>query len=1073
MLRISCPHPYAIVTALFLLILAGFGLVTPIHATTPNQQNWVHQSGTCVPGMQGAVFGLSGDNCGGTGTSFDASTVYAHYVVQDVASVVAPCASVANGSTCYRMWYTGLGADNVRRIGYAVSGDGITWMRVAGTGGLGSVIGVGPAGNFDSSGVSYPTVVRSGGLYRMWYVGYNNSVFSIGYATSSDGRIWVRVTGPLTQGSVLRPSGVNGTFDQDLVAAPRVLIDSASPAVPCEGGRTSGTCYRMWYEGVDNAPTYVYLIGYAVSPDGMTWTRVPGTILGGAVAGRSPNGTFDSYATAVASVIKEGAFYRMWYDGRNNAGLVSIGHLVSTDGVNWVRPIPDQPVYTGSNDPFVASPDNVSAPMVVKDGLTYRMWYLPTDNRRISHAAMSPGAALDGLTVQATSGTYTLNFTTATAIPSGGSVLVTLPASISFADVGAIGVSGFSAGATLAAEASASTDAVSGGAARGALLVRLPNGSAVGPKSLSFSLANPPTASERIFVQTFDQRSVLERGAVILSVSTTSTTTPTAMPTDTSTNTPTTTNSPTGTSTNATMPTVTPTGTPTNTATPTVTPTGTSVGANRQPWSHSSGMCLPAVQGAIFAMPSTGCGGTTTTFEGQTIYSPFVLQDVVSAAVPCLGLANGSICYRMWYTGIGSDGFRRIGYATSPDGVNWIRVPGLSTGGAHFGPSGLSRFDAYQVSFPVVVHNGSTYLMWYVGYDGSVYSIGLATSTDAQTWIRVNGPLAGGAVLRPSGVSATFDRDLIAAPYVIIDQATAASPCENGRTNGVCYRMWYEGMYNGNGPVYTIGLALSPDGVNFTRVTGSAYRGAVLSSAPLGVFDENHTGVMSIVKDGPLYRMWYDAKDYFENYAIGHVTSFDGVNWVRPSPNQAVYSGGNDPGTFTPDNVWGPRVLKDGVTYRMWYPYSTSMESLRFGYATMTPGSPLNNLSGQRVGNTFTFTFNIAQSVPVNGHLLLVLPKSVALADATAGVISGFGAGATFSAEPAAVLDAAAQGVARWAFVLRLPNGVSAGAKSLSFTLANVPTGQISALSGEAPGRARLPRHCAGCARLWPLAAAR
>ena len=78
-----------------------------------------------------------------------------------------------------------------------------------------------------------------------------------------------------------------------------------------------------------------------MSPDGINWTRVPGSSGGGAVFARINNFTdFDSNSVGVPTVIKDGAFFRMWYEAKSYATPdFSTGYVVSTDGVNWVRPI--------------------------------------------------------------------------------------------------------------------------------------------------------------------------------------------------------------------------------------------------------------------------------------------------------------------------------------------------------------------------------------------------------------------------------------------------------------------------------------------------------------------------------------------------------------------------------------------------------------------------------------------------------------------------------------------------------------------------------------------------------------
>ncbi|WP_322489265.1 hypothetical protein, partial [Chloroflexus sp.] len=52
----------SLVSTIVLLWLIG-SLVPPasVSATIPNRQPWMHQPGTCLPTLEGAVFGLAGD----------------------------------------------------------------------------------------------------------------------------------------------------------------------------------------------------------------------------------------------------------------------------------------------------------------------------------------------------------------------------------------------------------------------------------------------------------------------------------------------------------------------------------------------------------------------------------------------------------------------------------------------------------------------------------------------------------------------------------------------------------------------------------------------------------------------------------------------------------------------------------------------------------------------------------------------------------------------------------------------------------------------------------------------------
>jgi uncharacterized repeat protein (TIGR01451 family) len=87
---------------------------------------------------------------------------------------------------------------------------------------------------------------------------------------------------------------------------------------------------------------------------------------------------------------------------------------------------------------------------------------------------------------------------------------------------------------------------------------------------------------------------------------------------------------------------------------------------------------------------------------------------------------EASADYRMWYSaGIGTMN-HGLGYATSPDGLNWTRDPGNpifhkdDTGYPNY-PWRLDR--SYT---PMVLRAGSLWLMWYSGENGAGKTIGVA-----------------------------------------------------------------------------------------------------------------------------------------------------------------------------------------------------------------------------------------------------------------------------------------------------------------------------------------------------------
>jgi uncharacterized repeat protein (TIGR01451 family) len=87
---------------------------------------------------------------------------------------------------------------------------------------------------------------------------------------------------------------------------------------------------------------------------------------------------------------------------------------------------------------------------------------------------------------------------------------------------------------------------------------------------------------------------------------------------------------------------------------------------------------------------------------------------------------EGSADYRMWYSaGIGTMN-HGLGYATSPDGLNWTRDSGNPV--FHKDDTGYPNYPWRQNRSytPMVLRAGTLWLMWYSGEDGGGKTIGVA-----------------------------------------------------------------------------------------------------------------------------------------------------------------------------------------------------------------------------------------------------------------------------------------------------------------------------------------------------------
>ena len=87
----------------------------------------------------------------------------------------------------------------------------------------------------------------------------------------------------------------------------------------------------MWYQGTDTAN--IIRIGYATSPDGITWTKSASYVLD-----VGATGTWDYKLIQAPSVMFDGASgkYRMWYTG-SNVTVLRTGYAESADGITWTK----------------------------------------------------------------------------------------------------------------------------------------------------------------------------------------------------------------------------------------------------------------------------------------------------------------------------------------------------------------------------------------------------------------------------------------------------------------------------------------------------------------------------------------------------------------------------------------------------------------------------------------------------------------------------------------------------------------------------------------------------------------
>lgn len=201
--------------------------------------------------------------------------------------------------------------------------------------------------------VSAPMVVNFKDTLRMWYGGSSVYGFDdkmhIGYAWSLDGINWKQYG----------EKPVLFAENEKHLVIPKVIVD--------------GDTLRMWF-GAGNvlvsSSGIVTTICYAVSVDGINWSRYPSPVM-------RPEKSWCKGGVLPGGVIKENGIFKMWFiGGISHYGYPSpefkwsTGLATSPDGINWI--VSDNPVLQYGSDFDLNAAD---CGTVLKTSSGYEMWY--------------------------------------------------------------------------------------------------------------------------------------------------------------------------------------------------------------------------------------------------------------------------------------------------------------------------------------------------------------------------------------------------------------------------------------------------------------------------------------------------------------------------------------------------------------------------------------------------------------------------------------------------------------------------------------------------------------------------
>jgi beta-1,2-mannobiose phosphorylase / 1,2-beta-oligomannan phosphorylase len=279
-------------------------------------------------------------------------------------AVFDPCvARLPDGSLA--MWYTTRGSlPSSIALATDASGTGDHWQRY----GSGPVLTPDPPESAPANGLTRPSVVPVPGGWRVWYSTQSPAsaagVAWIGSAFSREGRYWEKQGAP-----VLTPQEA---WEKQAVQCPNVRYDETS------------SLFQMWYCGGDAYEPDA--VGFATSPDGISWQRHPGNPI------YRPTTGWEGYKIGSFQVHRVGEWYYAFYNAFQQTPFVSrVGMARSHDGVTGWEPHPANPIFSPG------APGSWDARMIYKPTALWNdqlarwdVWFnaskILNSNERIGHA---------------------------------------------------------------------------------------------------------------------------------------------------------------------------------------------------------------------------------------------------------------------------------------------------------------------------------------------------------------------------------------------------------------------------------------------------------------------------------------------------------------------------------------------------------------------------------------------------------------------------------------------------------------------------------------------------------------
>lgn len=246
--------------------------------------------------------------------------------------------SVLHVGDTYRMYFSWRPK---KSIALTESRDGTTWSAPQ------IVLGPEKATGWEDD-LNRPVVLLRDDGYHLWYTGQAQGKSWIGYATSTDGKSWKR----LSDKPVL---SADAAWEKVAVMCPHVIWDAEAKR------------YQMWYSGGEQYEPDA--IGYATSADGLTWTKHAAN----PVFAADPKSPWEQHKVTACQVVRRGEWYLMFYIGFFDLHRAQIGIARSRDGIGGWERHPANPVVSPGLHQW--DHDACYKPYAIFDGKKWLLWY--------------------------------------------------------------------------------------------------------------------------------------------------------------------------------------------------------------------------------------------------------------------------------------------------------------------------------------------------------------------------------------------------------------------------------------------------------------------------------------------------------------------------------------------------------------------------------------------------------------------------------------------------------------------------------------------------------------------------